>query len=161
MSIWKNKHLLVAALVAPILGVLSYLVIDLLVSEKPHVAKAGQSYILAELPNCRYSSGICSLKNGDFKLELTFDRLGNDRLLLKIRSDHRLDGVMLAQWVNENEESRPKPMRATGGDGLNWSQEIWNPDPQKQRLHLVATSNDVLYIGDAALKFTGNKTTFD
>jgi len=116
--------------------------------------------MLAELPNCRYSSGLCGLKNGDFKLELSFDRLGGDRLLLKLRSEHRLDGVMLAQLVNENEQSQPKPMRAISEDGLNWSGEIWNPDPEKQRLHLVATSNDVFYIGDAALKFTINETTF-
>lgn len=159
MSIWKNKHLLIATLMAPILGVLTYLVIDLVVSEKPKAAQAGQSYVLAELPNCRYSSGLCGLKNGDFKLVLSFDRLGGDQLLLKLRSEHPLDGVMLAQQVSENEESQPKPMRAVSEDGMNWSQEIWNPDPVNQRLHIVATTNDTFYIGDAALKFTINETT--
>ena len=160
MRIWKNKHLLIATLMAPILGLLTYFVVGSMVSEKPQAAQAGQSYTLVEMPNCRYSSGLCGLKNADFMLELSFDRLGGDQLLLKLRSEHPLDGVMLAQMVNENEESQPKPMRAEGGDGLNWSQEIWNPDPQKQRLHLVATSNDSFYIGDAALKFTFNETTF-
>ena len=145
---------------APILGVLTYYAVNHLVSEKPHAAKAGQSYVLVEKPNCRYSSGLCGMKNGDFELELSFDRLGGDRLLLKLKSEHPLDGVMLAQLVNENEESQPKPMRAMGSDGLNWSQKIWNPDPENQRLHLVASSNASFYVGDVALKFTLNETTF-
>ena len=160
MSIFKNKHLLIATLMAPILGVLSYFAVNHLVSEKPHAAQAGQSYMLAEKPNCRYSSGVCGLRNADFELEFSFDRLPGDRLLLKLTSDHPLDGVMLAQMVTENDESQPKPMRAMGTDGLNWSQEIWNPDPENQRLHLVASARGALYVGDAALKFTFNKTTF-
>ena len=160
MSFWKNKHLLIAALMAPILGILTYLAIDMLVSEKPKPAQVGQSYILAELPNCRYSSGKCDLKNADFKLVLTTDQLGGDQVLLKLKSEFPLDGVMLAQQVNEDQESQPKPMRAVGTDGLNWSQEIWNPDPENQRLHLVASSGGSLYVGDAALKFTIKKTTF-
>lgn len=159
MSIWKNKHLLVATLMAPILGLLSYLAIDTLVSEKPHVAEAGQSYLLVEMPNCRYSSGRCGLKNGNFRLELSFDRLEGDRLLLKLKSEHLLDGVLLAQQVNEKDESEPKPMRATGPDGLNWSMEIPNPDPENQRLHIVASSGGAFYVGDVALKFTISETT--
>jgi hypothetical protein len=157
---WKNKHLLVATLMAPVLGLISYFGINTLLSESPQVAETGQSYMLVEKPNCRYSSGLCGLKNVDFELEISFDRLADDRLLLKLWSEHPLDGVMMARVVNENDESDPKPMRSTGSDGLNWALEIDNPDPQNQRLHLVASSSGTFYIGDAALKFTFDETTF-
>jgi hypothetical protein len=157
LSIWKNKHLLVATLMAPVLGLVSYFGINTLLSESPQVAEAGQSYILVEKSNCRYSSGLCGLKNVDFELELSFERLAGDRLLLKLTSEHTLDGVMMARLVNEDDENPPKPMRSTGPDGLNWAMEIRNPDPQNQRLHLVASSNEVFYIGDVALKFTINE----
>jgi hypothetical protein len=158
LSIWKNKHLLIATLTAPILGLLSYFAVNTLVSEKPQAAQAGQSYLLIEMPNCRYSSGQCGLKNGNFRLELSFDRLGGDRLLLKLKSEHVLDGVLLAQLANEEDESQPKPMRATGPDGQNWSMEILNPDPAVQRLHIVASSGASYYVGDVALKFTIDET---
>ena len=102
---------------------------------------------------------FCGLKNSDFELVIRFDRLPGDRLLLKLTSEHPLDGIMLAQMVNEDDESQPKPMRAMGPDGLTWSMEIGNPDPENQRLRLVASSNGAYYIGDAALKFTYNEST--
>ena len=143
---------------APILGLLSYFAVHAYLSEKPQAAEEGKSYILVEMPNCRYSSGLCGLKNGTFRLELSFDRLGGNRLLLKLKSEHLLDGVLLAQQVNENDETQPTPMRATTPDGLNWSMEINNPDPANHRLHLVASSNASFYVGDVALKFTISET---
>lgn len=143
-----------AALMAPILGLVSYFAVDAFISEKPEAAQAGQSYMLVEKPNCRYSSGKCGLKNADFELEFSFDRLEGNRLLLRLASGHPLDGVLLAQQVNESDESQPRQMNPAGKDGLTWAIEINNPDPENQRLHLVASANGALYVGDAALKFT-------
>jgi hypothetical protein len=44
-------------------------------------------------------------------------------------------------------------MQAMGDEGLEWSLEMSSPDPEVDRLHLVASSNLSLYYGDAALKF--------
>ena len=57
MKFLKNKHLLTASLVAPILALMSYFAIDALVGETPHAAEEGQSYQLVEKQNCRYNSG--------------------------------------------------------------------------------------------------------
>lgn len=157
LSIWKNKHVLIATLTAPILGLLSYFAVNMFVGEKPQVAEAGKSYMLVEKPNCRYDSGKCGLKNAQFELEFTFDRLDGNRLLLKLSSEYPLDGVLLAQQVNKTDESKPRPMEPMGPDGLNWSLEISNPDPENQRLRLVASANAAYYVGDAALKFTSKE----
>ena len=154
MSFWKNKHLLSAAIIAPILGLISYFAVNALVGEKPHTAEAGQSYLLVEKPNCRYASGNCGLRNGDFELQLSFERLENDQLLLKLRSASPLEGVVLAMVENEADEEQPVDMRAMGIDGLTWALDIATPDPERHRLHLVASSNQVLYYGDVATKFT-------
>lgn len=158
MSILKNRHIRVAALMAPLLGLVTYFAVDMFISEKPKPAQAGQSYLLVEKPNCRRSSGRCGLKNAEFEVEFSFDPLDGNRLLLKLRSAHPLDGVLLAQMVNEEDETQPKPMRAASPDGFYWDMEIGNPDPENQRLHLVASANDALYFGDAALKFTIKET---
>ena len=74
--------------------------------------------------------------------------------MLKLRSVNPLEGVMLAMIENETSEEQPVDMKAMGNDGLTWALDIATPDPQRHRLHLVASSNQVLYYGDVATKFT-------
>ena len=158
MSFWKNKHVLIATLTAPVLALVSYYGIGALFGEKPQPAEAGQSYQLVEKPNCRYSSGLCGLKNVDFELTLSFEPLGNDRLLLKLISETPLDGVKLALVENATGEDKPRDMLATADDGLNWSLDIKLPVPERDRLHLVASSMQTLYFGDVATKFTSTES---
>ncbi len=154
MSFFKNRHLVIATLMAPVLALISYYAVNALVSETPHAAKAGQSYQLAEKPNCRRGGGNCSLKNGDFELELSFDWLDDDRMMLKLGSAHPLDGVLVSLVENETEGKQPVEMRPMGDDGLNWSLDMARPDPERHRLHLVASAGQSLYFGDIAMKFT-------
>ena len=158
MSFWKNKHVLIATLTAPVLALVSYYGIGALFGEKPQPAEAGQSYRLVEKPNCRYSSGLCGLKNVDFELTISFEPLGNDRLLLKLVSETPLDGVKLALVENPTDEDKPRDMLATGDNGLDWSLDIKLPDPERDRLHLVASSMQTLYFGDVATKFTSTES---
>jgi len=153
MSFWKNRHVLVATLVAPVLGLASYFGIGAIFGEKPLPAEAGQSYQLIEKPNCRYSSGVCGLKNVDFELTMSGERLGNGLLRLNLISENPLDGIKLAMVENDTDENEPVDMRPTGGDGLNWSIDIPLPDPERDRLRLVASSRQTLYFGDVATKF--------
>ena len=121
---------------APLLGLATYFAVNALVSEKPHAAEAGKSYLLVEKPNCRYASGNCGLKNGDFELQLNFELLENDRLMLKLRSVNSLEGVMLAMVENEADEEQPVDMRAMGDDGLVWALDITTPDPERHRCQI-------------------------
>mgnify|MGYP000122606388 CR=1 FL=1 len=158
MSFWKNKHVIVATLAAPVLAIVSYFGVGAIFGEKPIPAEAGQNYRLVEKPNCRYSSGQCGLKNVDFELTISFEPLGNDRLLLNLKSENPLDGVKLALARNERDETNTRDMRHISQDGLNWSLEIPVPDPERDRLHLVASSMQILYFGDVATRFTASKT---
>ena len=151
---FKNKHLLIATLMAPVLGLIGWFGVNALVGEKPHVAEAGKSYLLVEKPNCRYASGVCGLKNMDFELVLSYEQLENGRMLMKLESENPLDGIMLALAESGTEEEQPTEMRAVGNEGLNWTLEIEQLDPNRHRLHLVASSNQTLYYGDVATKFT-------
>ena len=158
MSAWKNKHLVIATLMAPVLALIAYFGINAIVGESPHAAEAGQSYLLVEKPNCRNRIGHCGLKNGDFQLTLSFEKLASGHLLLKLDSVHPLDGVMLAVVENESDDERPVAMRAAGNDGLTWSLDITRPDPERHRLHLVASAGQVLYLGDVTTSFTLDET---
>jgi len=154
MVVWKNKHVIMAMIVAPLLGLFSYFGIGAIFGEKPQPAEPGQIYELIEKPNCRYGSGECGLKNVDFEVTLTGEDLANGRYLLNAVSPNPLDGIKLALVENAADEGQPVAMRPVGNDGLNWSLEIKRPDPDHDRLHLVASAGGTLYYGDASTKFT-------
>jgi hypothetical protein len=157
MSVLKNKHLVVAMLVAPVLAVLSYFALDVLVGEQPKPAEEGQSYPLVEKPDCRWASGHCGLKNADFEIEIVAEGVGEDRVSLTLTSVFPLDGAMLALVSGEDDDAPPAAMQASGDDGLGWWTEIARPDPARQRLRLVVSSAGSLYYGDAATAFTARK----
>jgi hypothetical protein len=71
-----------------------------------------------------------------------------------LKSEFPLEGVKVALVEDESGEERPVDMRSMGEDGLTWSLEMARPDPERNRLHLVASANQSLYFGDAAMKFT-------
>jgi len=153
MSVFKSKHVVIAMLVAPVLAILGYFALDTLVGEKPKPAMEGQSYPLAEKPNCRYASGRCELKNGDFELQLGARALGGDRVTLTLRSVVPLEGVMVALVESTDGDAPPVPMEPLGQDGLTWSLNMPRPEAERHRLRLAASSGGSIYFGDAATDF--------
>jgi hypothetical protein len=153
VSFLKSKHTIVAVLIAPLLTVMAWYGVDLLVGEKPKPAEGGQSYALAEKPGCRWASGSCEMKNGDFELALAPDWKASGRLGLTLESVFPLEGVRLALVTDETEEAPPQDMQAIGTGGTTWYVELPGPDAQYDRLRLVASAKGALYFGDVALKF--------
>jgi hypothetical protein len=149
--------LIVALLVAPILAVLAYYALGALVGEQPQPAEEGQSYPLVEKPSCRYASGRCELENGDFELMLVPDGQNASRITLNLTSVFPLDGAMIALVDGSDDDAAPTPMRALGDDGLEWTLDLAQPDPERHRLRLVVSSGGSLYYGDVATAFTGEE----
>lgn len=161
MNFFRQRHVVVAALVAPVLAVIGYYAVDAFVGEKPQAAREGQSYPLVEKPNCRYGSGFCGLKNQDFELKLHTEPLGSGRVLLILESVVPLEGVKVAMVGHADDPISPVDMEATDGEGRDWSLEIARPDPERDRLRVVASANRSLYFGDVATKFTVPEATLN
>lgn len=158
---FKNKHVIAALIITPILAVLGYFAVDALVSETPHAAKKGASYKLAEKPNCRYTSGMCGLKNGEFELKLTTNWLDGNRMRLHLSSVAPLDGAKISMVDDENDQQVPQDMLRNSEDGTSWIIDMNRPDREKSRLRIAVSSDGVLYYGDAGTKFTVYQTTFE
>jgi len=166
---YKNKHVVVAMIVAPILALISYFTVDQLVSEKPQAAQAGGSYKLVEKPNCRYRSGVCDLKNADFEVRLTTQFQAGERMLLKLSSRHPLDGAKVAvvsaselQGAHESGQPRePVNMQPVDESRLSWRTELPRVDSDSSRLQLVFAANQVLYFAETHLTFTTYQTSFE
>ena len=167
---YKNKHVVIAMIVAPLLAIISYFAVDRMVSETPHAAKPGASYQLAEKPNCRYNSGVCGLKNGDFEVRLTTELRDGNSMLLTLSSLHPLAGAKVALVTLDEQGSvdtamgmnnRPQAMQALDDGGTAWSVNLPRPESPQDRLHLVLSSGEVLYFGETHLDFITYKTSFD
>lgn len=158
---FKNKHVIAALIITPILAVLGYFAVDALVSETPQAAKKGANYKLAEKPNCRYTSGMCGLKNGEFELKLTTNWLDGNRMRLHLSSVAPLDGAKISMVDDESDQQAPQDMLRNSEDGTSWIIDMNRPDREKSRLRIAVSSDGVLYYGDAGTKFTVYQTTFE
>ncbi len=153
MSAFRNKHIMVALLMAPLLAVGTYYAIDLLVGEQPHVAEQGRDYPLVEMPGCRWDGGQCSLQNNDFRLDLSVEWPAEGRMALTVTSEFPLQGIKVALARESEATARPVEMNAVGDDPRTWAAVLNYDRPDGQRLRLVASANQSLYFGDASLAF--------
>lgn len=150
--IFKNKHVIIAMLVAPVLAVIAYFGVDYIVSEKPHAAVEGNAYPLVAKSNCRYSSGRCTFKNGDINIEITPD-FQQEKPLLKISSSHPVEGIKLGiSDVNGQSSGFPQlDMQTT--NGLEWHTVMPSALSDNMAIQLVAKIEDVLYYGETGMAF--------
>jgi hypothetical protein len=95
MSIFTNKHVVVAVLVAPILAIGAWYLVGLIGAETPHAAVEGNNYPLVAKSNCRYESGLCSLENGDIEFEL-YIAPANTGSRLWARCNQSASGILVA-----------------------------------------------------------------
>jgi hypothetical protein len=114
---FKNKHVITALIVTPILAVLGYFSMDYIVSERPHQAVAGGNYQLVQLPNCRYASGKCELKNGNFKVVVTGETEIDGGLRLHLESVFPLDTAHVSVVNTPSEIIEPVAMELSSDDG--------------------------------------------
>lgn len=156
----KNKHVIAALIITPILSVLGYFAVDFLVTEKPHAAKPGATYELVARSSCRYASGHCVLANGEFKLDIKAQFQPDGRLLLSMSSSFPLDGTKVAVVDNADSEAEPVDMQPQGDSRQQWQLMLPAPVGENGLLRLVAAANDSIYFGESGLKFAHYETSF-
>ena len=100
---WKNKHVVVAMIVAPILAVLAWFAVGALVGEKAQVAEPGAAYPLVARSNCRWESGECELVNNDLEMTVLPLELGAQYTKLSLDSEFPLEQATFALLVNDSE----------------------------------------------------------
>lgn len=157
---FKNKHLILAMLISPVLAIIAYFGVDLAVSEKPQAAKEGESYKLAARSNCRYTSGLCSLENGDFKVKLRSEGVENDKVVLILTSDYTLEGAKISMVQTPDQSSTPVDMHANSQDGTEWTIGLPAPQSESSEIRLVVSSSGTVYFGDTPTTFVEYKTLF-
>lgn len=155
--IFTNKHVLVAMLVAPILAIFAWFGIDMIVSETPFEPLAGETYKLAEKPNCRWHSGACGLKNGNFELSMTTRVVADNQREITLISSHPLSGIKFAIYKSSPEaidrESNPVDMQPLDTSQLKWGLTIAEPRSELTRFRLAVKANESMYFGEVGTIF--------
>ncbi|WP_182027053.1 hypothetical protein [Vibrio rotiferianus] len=157
---FKNKHFIIALLIAPILSLIAYFGTDMALSEKPHAAKEGESYKLISKSNCRYTSGLCDMENGDFKVKFRSEKLTQDSLELSLHAAYPLEGVKLSVVDNQEQNAQPIDMTQTDQAGQNWSITLPKPASADSWLRVAIQSEGTLYYGETQTAFVKYETLF-
>lgn len=157
---FRNKHVIAALIITPILSVLGYFAVDHLVAEKPHAARSGESYELAPRSSCRYTSGHCALVNGEFKLDIEGRYADNGTLALTLRSTHPLQGGRVAVVDQPDAVAEPVALVATDDSQQAWRAVVPAPDSADALMRVAVSADDSLYFGESGLAFTHYETSF-
>jgi hypothetical protein len=147
----KNKHLIIAMIVAPVLSILAWFATGEFSGEVPQPALSGSSYQLLEKSNCRYEGGTCVLENEDFKLTLTMTGESPAHILI-VSSQYPLDRLLIAVGASE-QNTEPTAMRKADSRGLVWRLPMLETVAPEERIQLVAFTRGSSYFGDAATAF--------
>ena len=159
MQIFKNKHLVLAMFVAPVLAIIAYFAVDSFLSEKPHQARQGESYKLAAKSNCRYQSGLCTLQNGDVQVSVRIERLSDSLIRMFLSSNMPVQNV-LAEFVKESSESEPVSLYRDDLNENTWTASIEVTEPENSTMRLAMELSGTLFYAETPAVFIDYETTF-
>lgn len=160
MSFFKNKHVITAMIVAPILAIASYYLVDLAVKEKPSKAVAGQAYKLIAKSNCRFSSGACDLVNGNFKSTITIEESDGKQTLV-LNANNSLQKVTVGFVAGDGQESGPFELIASDATSKQWFTEISGPADADTTLRVALRANNSHYYSETSMGFATYETSFN
>lgn len=159
MQILKNKHLILAMFVAPVLAIIAYFSVDYMVSEKPHAAMPGNTYQLAAKSNCRYPSGACTLKNGDIEVQLNARRVAENKVELTMQSIVPVQRAVIS-YVADDIAAEPVVMNAVSAEMDDWHVTLPLAYPEKTRLRLALNISESMYFAETTAIFVDYETSF-
>ena len=149
---WKNKHIVVALIVAPILSILAWFAVGQIAGEKPKPAEAGNTYKLVARSNCRYASGSCNLPNADFELTLEPGMLTASSVALTMSASHALQSAALG-LIEPGLASQPSPMTRADDDGTQWQGLLPRPASAAAMIRIAVTAQDATWYAEVPVVF--------
>lgn len=149
----KSKHTIAALIIAPLLSIGGYFVVDGMFGEKPHKAEAGKSYPLVALPGCRYSGGKCTLKNNAFSVEISAAEPGAGVVNLNLTAQYPLQAAKVALVTDAAQAGDPEPMRSLDQAGRQWNIALAGSAQPGSQIRVVLVADGAFYFGETGLAF--------
>lgn len=149
---FKNKHLVIGMLVAPVLAIMAWFAVDYFVAERPHAAQEGAAYTLIAKSNCRYDSGKCDLENSDFKLSIQPTSIATDSVQLEMTSAYPLQSATLG-LVKNGIPATPSVMESTSDDATEWAGRIDRPIGESSAIRVAVTAQGATWYAEVPTVF--------
>ncbi|MEL7024167.1 MAG: hypothetical protein AAGL69_10505 [Pseudomonadota bacterium] len=147
---WKNKHVVIAMLVAPVLSIIAWFAVDRMVGEQPHAAEPGAAYELIGKSNCRYASGICDLSNGEIQITLRAESSDGE---LSMTASHPVSRAMAARGNTTNGFDQERAFEPARLDSDVWWVDVGSGDNEEDRLRLAVQIDRSTYYVELPLTF--------
>ena len=147
-------------IVAPILSVLSYFLVDLVVKEQPQKAIAGNAYKLIAKSNCRFSSGSCDLENGTFKSSLRVTET-QGLYTLHLDTQNALENANIGFVTVDGDEVGPFKLTAQDSEGNAWATQINVPVDEHTILRVALVAAGAHYYAETTMGFSNYQTSFN
>lgn len=160
MKFFRNKHVITAMIVAPILAILSYYLVDLAVKEQPQKAIAGNAYKLIAKSNCRFSSGSCDLENGSFKSTLRVSE-AQGLYTLHLDSQNPLQDANVGFVTADGDELGPFNLSSLDGAGNAWATQFNVPVNEYTILRVALVAGGAHYYAETTMGFSNYQTSFN
>lgn len=160
-SMFGNKHVMIAMIVAPILAIISYFATDYFVADAPVAAEEGGAYSLLARPNCRYDSGQCTLKNGDLEIHLRKHQGDDGVYRLEVKSNQPLEGLK-ASLLTEGQktEAAPEIFSMLESSGKSWALALTNETANAAQIRLATQVGGTVFYASTGTAFFEFDTSF-
>jgi len=149
---FRNKHLVIAMLVAPVLAIMAWFAVDYFVAERPHAAEEGAAYTLIAKSNCRYDSGQCDLENADFKLSIRPVSTEAESIRLEMTSAFPLQSATVG-LVKAGVPAAPSMMEAANSDGTLWTGRIDPPGSENSTIRIAVAARGATWYAEVPTVF--------
>lgn len=150
---WKNKHVVIALIVAPILAVLAWFAVGQIAGEKAKVAEPGAAYPLVARSNCRWASGQCELHNNDLEMTILPLELGAQYTRLSLDSEFPLTQATFALLLNGNEVVASAEHDASPGAPAQMTVTLPAFADPEAILRVAVTVQESLYFAEVPVVF--------
>jgi hypothetical protein len=156
---WKNKHVVVAMLVAPLLAIFAWYGVDAIVAERAESAKPGELYPLVARSNCRYESGQCDLINNEFKLVIRAIEVQPGKTTLALESEFPLANARLSLVSGDNEVLATVVPGRQSEIPAQWIVTIASSATPAAILRVAVTVQQSVYFAEVPVIFLQPQTT--
>ena len=152
MKFFTNKHVIASLIIAPILAILAWFLVDDWVADDVLKVEKGILYPLVAKSNCRWPSGYCYFENEDVEIKITTDTQNFGQNKLMVRSEIPMSNINFALVTNPDEMSNQMAMRPIDNTYQQWESDVINIMDQMY-LQFLFVINESKFHGQAPTTF--------
>ncbi len=150
---FKNKHIIIAMLVAPMLAIMAWFAVDYFVAERPQAAEPGGVYPLVARPNCRRPSEGCELVNADFEITVTVTTYTTASADVEVTSQLPLAQATVSIANDNVDAGAPTVLERADEQGLRWRGTVNGRLEEDSELRVAVGANEATFYGEVPVTF--------